>query len=560
MQREKNEAGMMSARDAPHHHPHVPARASSARHHLYSNGGASTRIAVPEQSGLSELAAPPPAAHGASNDSDALEQRQGESRAAGPHDDGTATRVASAEQGGLSELAAPKPARTDVDDASHPHLESTWHGDDANSDPEKGQPDDDWHDDSNDVDEKLAQPSVWLTQLYTIGHLVFFSLWGLLARLGVQWITFYPGAPVTFANLWANAGGCFVMGFLSEDRNLFRDEWGSHRPRSLGAYAHRRRRRQNKNSKQHQDTGSGETQTTPEAAAAHLKAKKTIPLYIGLSVGFCGTMTSFSTFARDLFFATANDLPAPTFHPPHGQPALPTATVPRNGGYDLESLLAVGIVTVAVCLSAHALGAHAGLALDGRIPPLPFTLTRRVLDPLFATLGLLCWVGAALLVALPPDRPGGPASAGPDWADEFWRADPLFPLVLAPAGCLVRFVLSVRLNGLARAFPLGTFAANVLGVAVFAAACVLQRRPLTHGLVGGGQLGCQALQGVQDGFSGALTTVSTWVAELRALKRGHAYFYGAATVLGAYAVCVGIMGGVRWSVGYASLACVVEVT
>ncbi|KAH0141224.1 hypothetical protein KCU67_g14584, partial [Aureobasidium melanogenum] len=39
-------------------------------------------------------------------------------------------------------------------------------------------------------------PSTIATQLYIVSHLVFFSLWGTLARLGMQWLTFYPGAPL----------------------------------------------------------------------------------------------------------------------------------------------------------------------------------------------------------------------------------------------------------------------------------------------------------------------------------------------------------------------------
>lgn len=62
------------------------------------------------------------------------------------------------------------------------------------------------------------------------------------------------------------------------------------------------------------------------------------------------------------------------------------------------------------------------------------------------------------------------------------------------------------------------FGAIVLGVA-----WDLQRAPLEAGQIGAGVAGCQVLQGVQDGFSGCLTTVSTWVLELSSLRRRHAY-------------------------------------
>src|SRR5436305_11274869 len=68
--------------------------------------------------------------------------------------------------------------------------------------------------------------SSFATQLYTVSYLVLFSMLGTLARLGVQALTFYRGAPVVTSVLWANFGGSLIMGFLSEDRQLFKEEWG----------------------------------------------------------------------------------------------------------------------------------------------------------------------------------------------------------------------------------------------------------------------------------------------------------------------------------------------
>jgi CrcB protein len=50
-----------------------------------------------------------------------------------------------------------------------------------------------------------------------------------------------------------------------------------------------------------------------------------------------------------------------------------------------------------------------------------------------------------------------------------------------------------------------------------------------------------------DGFCGALTTVSTFVAELNGLRRMHAWMYGAASVVGGLAVMLVVMGSVRCS-------------
>ena len=68
-------------------------------------------------------------------------------------------------------------------------------------------------------------------------------------------------------------------------------------------------------------------------------------------------------------------------------------------------------------------------------------------------------------------------------------------------------------------------------------------------------MGCQILQGVQDGFCGCLTTVSTWVGEINGLRRRSAYLYALASVLSGLGLMVVIMGSVRWSVGWSPPVC-----
>ena len=64
----------------------------------------------------------------------------------------------------------------------------------------------------------------WPTKVYTLSYLILFSMFGTLARLGLQALNKYDGAPVTFPSVWPNFAGCFLMGFLYEDRVLFRRE------------------------------------------------------------------------------------------------------------------------------------------------------------------------------------------------------------------------------------------------------------------------------------------------------------------------------------------------
>ncbi|KAG5949364.1 hypothetical protein E4U53_005907 [Claviceps sorghi] len=354
-----------------------------------------------------------------------------------------------------------------------------------------------------------------LTQLYTLSYLVFFALMGTLARLGLTALTRYANTPVLFNAIWANFGGSAVMGFLAEDRMLFRHD-------RILAPARR----------QHDEeggSGSGPSHATAQLAAAkkaHLAFKKTMPLYIGLATGFCGSFTSFSAFIRDVFLAMSNDLSAP------GSRATAES---RNGGSSFMAMVAVVITTVALSLGGLRLGAHCAMAAERLMPSLSYAVTRSLIDPLFVLLGWGCWAGTVALAVFPPK--------------DAWRGQVVFALVFSPLGCLARFYLALHLNGKMATFPLGTLAANVAGTAVLGMAW-----DLAH-VGSGGLLGCQVLQGVEDGFCGCLTTVSTWVAELHGLGRRSAYVYGCTSVLASLGFMVLIMGGLRWTDGWSAPLC-----
>ncbi|KAI8667305.1 hypothetical protein LRP88_00943 [Fusarium phalaenopsidis] len=360
------------------------------------------------------------------------------------------------------------------------------------------------------------------TELYTHSYLIFFAILGTLARLGLTALTRYPGTPVIFNTIWSNFTGSAVMGFLAEDRKLFQNEWGNATYDEAIKQAKQKR-------KDEEDASSSSQQKDVDLAAAkkaHLAMKKTIPLYIGLATGFCGSFTTFSSFIKDAFLALSNEMVTP------GWSDSPTS---RNGGYSFMAMLAVILATVSLSLSGLFLGAHIAIGLEHVTPTIPFTLSRRVLDPLGVFLGWGCWLGAVLLAIFPPH--------------ESWRGQALFSLVFAPLGCLVRFYLSLHLNGKMATFPVGTFTANVVGTVLLGMAYDLAHVPL------GGVVGCQVLQGIEDGFCGCLTTISTWVTELGSLRRRSSWIYGMTSVVVSLVLMIAIMGGLRWSDGYSKLLC-----
>ncbi|RDW88528.1 hypothetical protein BP6252_00560 [Coleophoma cylindrospora] len=369
------------------------------------------------------------------------------------------------------------------------------------------------------------------THLYTVSYLIFFSLLGTLARLGLQAITFYPGAPIVFSEVWANFGGCLIFGFLSEDRMLFKHEWGTATYDQAIARAKVR---------QHDEEDGASFEKPDEIIAAkkaHAATKKTIPLFVGLATGFCGSFTSFSSFIRDAFLALSNHLPTPLDHPAdYTLSSTTSSTVSRDGGYSFMALLAVLIITVALCMAALQFGAHLAILSEPHTPSLPFLPARKVVDPIFVFLAWGSWLGAILLAIFPPDA-------------VTWRGRAVFALVFAPVGCLIRFYASLFLNRRIASFPLGTFVVNIFGTMILGLSYDLQHVPL------GGVIGCQVLQGIEDGFCGCLTTVSTWIGELDGLRRSNAYRYGTASVVVALSSLIVIMGSMQWTVGFSALVC-----
>lgn len=56
--------------------------------------------------------------------------------------------------------------------------------------------------------------------LSTYSLLIFATIWGVLGRLGLEWIGGFAERQV-FAVIWAQIVGCIVMGFITERKNGF---------------------------------------------------------------------------------------------------------------------------------------------------------------------------------------------------------------------------------------------------------------------------------------------------------------------------------------------------
>ncbi|KAJ5280925.1 hypothetical protein N7478_006297 [Penicillium angulare] len=417
-------------------------------------------------------------------------------------------------QSNLDELAAPPPVydTSERPVRQHDYLENHHSRHDGNTlqQAQEAIPDPDLVDTSRKTEKRPLLKIPRLT--YTIGYLIFFSFVGTILRLAIECLTFYPGSPVNTSVLWANVGGSLIMGFLSEDQELFRIDESNDRQSAM-------------------------------------KHKKTIPLFIGLTTGFCGSLTSFSTFIRDVFLALSNDLPVPlgSYQNVSLFSSAPFGASAPNGGFSFMALVAVLLTEIGLSLSSLILGAHLAIGTSACMPTLSQWWIKKIINPIVFVVAISTWIIVICLAALLAKG----STTVTLWSTEMWRGPALFALVFAPLGTLVRFFVSLKLNARIASFPLGTFIVNVGGTMVLGMAYSLQ-----HASVSGASFaGCQVLQGIMDGFCGCLTTVSTWVLELSSLRKRHAYLYAVMSVAVALCALVVEIGSLKWTRGLVTPSC-----
>ncbi|KAH7104926.1 CrcB-like protein-domain-containing protein [Auriculariales sp. MPI-PUGE-AT-0066] len=281
--------------------------------------------------------------------------------------------------------------------------------------------------------------------LHTIAPLAPASVLGVLARLGILYLGTYSGQSA-FSLAWVQAAGCFVMGLCIALRD-------------------------------------------PITATYQ-------PLYLALTTGFCGSLTTFSGWQLDVFLAWANK---PYTH--------------KHTIHTIVDGLTLLAFTFGLSLAALQFGVHIASSVSAT-----FSIKPHPLRPSgFVTILCLCTFLATIpaFVLLP----------------KFDRFVVCSALLYSYPGTLLRYTLGTKLNN--PRFPYGTFAANVLGTALLAAFYVLRSSSVSTNFNA-----CIVIQGLSDGLCGCLTTVSTFAAEIRAANSKTAWTYTAASVLAAQLVCV----------------------
>ncbi|BFZ54039.1 hypothetical protein PYCC9005_001070 [Savitreella phatthalungensis] len=238
-------------------------------------------------------------------------------------------------------------------------------------------------------------------------------------------------------------------------------------------------------------------------------------LHVGLATGYCGSTTTFSAWMLQIYEALSNSMRAP-----------------HRGGYNVIALLSQVLVQLAASIAAYKLGSHTAYWLREWRPSLRHQFpvlenggdAELVLVAFVTALAACCSAAAIVVAAVRPD----------------WRGKASIAITLAPAGALLRWQVSRQLNARRQDFPVGTFLVNIVGSLLEGIFYLLQHHPRD-------KLACVMLQGLQDGFCGCLTTVSTFVVELHVMSHGNAWRYGLLSVFVAVILLILVDGVDFWT-------------
>lgn len=321
-----------------------------------------------------------------------------------------------------------------------------------------------------------------------------YGICGVLIRQGLGKLTVFPGSQYGGV-LWANFAGSLFMGFLIHDK-----VWTA----AILDVANQEDRRRNRS----------------------YKAKGQIPLYILMTTGVCGSVTSFSSFITELFFLTTNTATLGSGHVDYPNPA-----------YGIMVFLSYLIITLCVSSGGFFIGKHIADDFANRISVSKqrwFSRYEFVFELASAILGLCAWILMLVLTIVEPS-----------W--RYWT----FSSVFGPLGVYFRFWCSKYFNPIGKTFFWGTFIANMTGTILINMFCILElgKKPGADISIIRSSLQNTVLLALENGLCGNFTTISSFIAELTALSTRNAYIYGGTTIIVAWIITILMLGSYTWTHG-----------
>jgi fluoride ion exporter CrcB/FEX len=243
-------------------------------------------------------------------------------------------------------------------------------------------------------------------------------------------------------------------------------------------------------------------------------------LYEGLATGYCGSVTTFSGWMLECFQALSD----------YGTSA---EIAGHSSGYNVVGLIAQLVATLAFSFTGYKLGEHVSKLFEPfRHRNWAFPVSTSAHWSIIIILAAMLAQAAVIAVAAAVHN-------------SYWRQRYTLALAFSPAGALTRAFLTKMLNGRSKTFLWGTFWANMLGTLLEAIFFLLQTVVDRDGY----GIRCQVLQGLQDGYCGALTTISSLIAQLVVLSTRHAWRYGSVSVIFGLCLFIIIDGSAYWARG-----------
>ncbi|WBW72753.1 plasma membrane fluoride export channel Fex2 [Schizosaccharomyces osmophilus] len=293
---------------------------------------------------------------------------------------------------------------------------------------------------------------------------------GSLARLGLASLNTYPNTPFN-GIVWAQVIGCIIMGFAQTETVFF--------PR-------------------------------PKHNAA---------LLLAITTGFCGSLTTFSSWMLEMFTAMANLGPF----------------IPRGRGDSFLAVVSTFTLTISMAFSGLLFGKQLGRSTTyWKIGEFSFARAIPMNTHLFVRgiiflLAVGFFLGSSLYTA---------------YTKDITHRGIGFSLIFSPFGAVLRLYLSRWFNSPKYYMPYGTLIANLLGTLIIA---IMYMLPLiTHC----SPVSRSVIYGIQNGFCGCLTTLSTFLNELHTMPTKRAYSYCILSVAVGFSFCVIIDGATAWGHGY----------
>lgn len=322
--------------------------------------------------------------------------------------------------------------------------------------------------------------------------LAFCGMCGSLARMGLTALTSFQGQ-LGGALIWSNFAGSLIMGFTSNNSYLYGDVLEG------------------------------------EKRNPKYKAAGTIPIYIALNTGLCGSITSFSSFVEQLFLLSANK-----------RLSLPYNY--HNSGYGVMMFLGYVIETMSVSVTGFLIGKVLAKMCEGK-KRFPLAKWETTIEAVMAALGVIGWIVALVLFIVRDEHS--------------WRYY-TGAMIFSPFGVYARHLCSRYLNKMSKRFMIGTFTANISATVILSVLLLLQtgKGPHSDKPIVSSKSSCLVISGVIQGFCGCFSTISSFVNELvNVLSPTDALRYGSSSIVIGYALMVLIYGTYIWVHGDSGPVC-----